>query len=521
MFHFKGPDKDKLLAGQVTETDLPNVDKFIKHTWDKYVSSYEYRRFSECLDYYNNNNREIRDKRRITFERVKGNTEPVPVENPLYSNHRISHALYKKAIKQKVGFVLSSLPILKPYDRDDEKFKMMQEDLVPYLNDKFHRTFKNSATYACVKGIDWVRVFWDDGDLNFERVPAEQVFPIWADIEQTILDGLIHCYTIEEFTNEGEKTIKHYDYYTKEFVVRYVDNNDTELEPYITDITSGFVNTYFGTDLDNYSIEAVEYFNQLGVPWVCLRYDENFEPLLYRVKDHIDEIDRATSEIADNISDLPKSTMVIKNYDGQDTAEFMQNLRTSGIIFVQGDGDADSLTLTLDINSVINYIDMVNSSFYENINGIDSSSKDTRDTSGVALSQLYRELSTEVKEWEIELRLSYRQLINYMLYDIYSNDPSKDYRDIRFNIEFVYDIIVNETEQIQNALTAKGIVSDHTIIDNFPWATDTEYEIRKLKEEEEARLDLELDYEREASSFGNDTTIETYTNLDGVRGSAE
>lgn len=409
----------------------------------------------------------------------------------------------------------------------------MMGELKPYLNEAFHRTFKNSANYSCVKGIDWINAYWDEEDenrLKFRRVPAEQVFPIWKDIEQTELDGLIHCFKIRDFTTEGIKEINHYHYYHREFVARYVQNPDNgTFIPY--NLSQGyrpFVEPFFTVDAESIDLNEIDSLNPVGNPWICVRYDDEFTPVLFRIKDIIDEIDLARSEVADHITDNPNSLIVVKNYDGQDAGEFMANVNQHRTMFVSGDGDASSLEIPLDITGVLNYINVLNSTMYEIANGIDSSSKDTRDTSGVALSQLYRDLATEVKEWEIELRMSFRRCIDFMLYDIYMRDTSKDYRDIEYSVEFVYDIIVNETEQIQNALTSKGLISDETIIDNHPWAPDTAYEIKQMREEKEAELDMELDYEREAESFGTDTSTETSSstevivtdNLDGVRGSA-
>lgn len=525
-FKIRIPDYSELVNGTIAPDVVDNLDKFINYMWTNYEKSEQYKKYYTCIRYYENDNEEIEQKRRFIYERMKDSNEICRSESKRLSNKKINHAYYKKLVKQKAGFLLSSLFQLTSKEQDDDRFKAMYKELkYNYLTDKFHRTLKNCATYSCVKGIDWIHAYWSNDELLFERIPAEQVCPIWADAEQTELEALIHCYVIEEFDTNVFGPIKrvHYDYYTNDFVARYIRNQeDADLRP-TSDIVKEFLTPYFYFDIDGSDLVSIDSINPLGIPWICFRYEENFSPLLNRVKPLIDEQDFAISEMADQITDIPNSTtMMIRNYTGTNSDEVLHNIKTTGLIFVEGDGDVKAIEVSQDINAVLNYINQLNSAMYEVANGIDSSSKDTRDTSGTALSQLYRELSAEIKEWEIELRTSIRKIISFMIYDIMlKSEDNVDYSDVIYDIDFVYDIIVNETEQIQNALTSKGLVSDKTNLSHHPYVNDVDWEMSQIEKEEIDKMDLQLDYEIKSQNYGSNVTtevIETEPNLDGVRG---
>ncbi len=53
---------------------------------------------------------------------------------------------------------------------------------------------------------------------------------------------------------------------------------------------------------------------------------------------------------------------------------------------------------------------------------------------------------------------------------------------------FNRDILINETEAIDNCGKSKGIISDETIVKQHPWVDDPEEELARLKAEKDRRL---------------------------------
>ena len=50
---------------------------------------------------------------------------------------------------------------------------------------------------------------------------------------------------------------------------------------------------------------------------------------------------------------------------------------------------------------------------------------------------------------------------------------------------FKRDILIDETEAIENCAKSTGILSDETVVEQHPWIDDPEEEMERLKKQEE------------------------------------
>lgn len=508
---------EKLLGETVPVELTQQLPLYINQVWSNHVNSEEYCNYSVCEAYFKTENKKVDDKKRLVYTRSESG-EPVLTESCTLSNNKIYHALYKKLVTQKTGYVFSKLFKLKAKNREDDKFEDMRRDVNSYLNEDLHRTLKPVLDSSVSKGIGWVHAFWDEsGNLSFARVPVEQVKPIWSDAAKTKLAGLIHCYVVRSWSDGAFNDKTRYDYYTADYVVRYESDGakvypapgERFIEPYII-----VDNTPVDLDVTETVLEPPV----LGrIPWICFRYQDDFESLLERVKSLIDAIDMATSQIADDIEDTPNSVMMFKNISTNDNQEFLHNLNEYRYAIVGGEGDAKVLNNPIDIANTINYIEHLSTKLYESAAGIDTASKDSRDTSSTALKILFGDLDSDAKQWEIELRASILELMWFILYDV-KLKTGKDYFDVDYSILFTHDIIVNETEMIQNILTTTGITSNETNLQYHPFVEDVQYELDRLEKEQHDKMELELEYAEKESTFGTDVNLDQSANLEGVRG---
>lgn len=509
---FRGKD-DSLLDGQIAPESLTGLTNFIEYAWNQYYSSPQYMRYGVCQEYWKNKNPGVQCKQRLIYERDKTG-QVVCRESEILSNIKISHGYYKKLVNQKVGFVLTDMFKIVPKNRNETKWEDMKARLEEYLTDKMHRTIKNSAAQCISKGVDWIRCYYDEtNDIKFTRVPAEQVYPIWRDNDQTELDAIIHCYSVEAWETDRLVATQHYDYYHQDFVARFVQDSTTKaIVPY--DLTGTFIEPYFWSSTDQFNnteLDSVTATSIGKLPWICLRYESDFAPLLDRIETTLDQIDRKTSELSDFISDHPNSILVVQNADMTDQEEFLTNMNNLRLMFVDGDGGVDSLEVPLNINDTITFLNHLNSKMYEQANGIDTASKDTRDTSATALKILFGDLDQDVKHWEIELRESLRDIIYFILTDIYRK-YGEDYFDVDYDIVFTHSSITNDTEMIQNILTSTGITSNETNFAYHPFVQDVQYELGRILREKKEEMELELEQAEKESSFGSVSTENINTN---------
>ena len=288
-----------------------------------------------------------------------------------------------------------------------------------------------------------------------------------------------------------KKLLTFVDYYTKEAVYHYKYNDDGVLIP---DEEKGFRSANFS--LKSVGEDGKE--QEIGVMWakipfIPFKYDPDEQSLLVRIKSLIDDYDKKTSGIADNIDDFPNSITVVKNYDGASKEEFVHNKNQYRTIFVQGDGDARTLETPLNIEEVDKHLQRLREDIYEFGQGVNTADKDIRDTSGVALRFLYADLDMDCVDWGSECEWSLMLLIWFIQQDLIARGKG-DFTDVSYSIIFNTDVIINETETIQNCFTSAGIISGRTIAANHPWVMNADKELERLREEQGDILDLEAEY---------------------------
>ena len=69
------------------------------------------------------------------------------------------------------------------------------------------------------------------------------------------------------------------------------------------------------------------------------------------VKELIDNYDKVTSGLANDLEEIQDSIYVLKGYQGTDSSEFMNNLRYYKLIKVDEDGGVDKLELHIPIEA--------------------------------------------------------------------------------------------------------------------------------------------------------------------------
>lgn len=458
------------------------------------ISEFENSEFRKYMDiawrYYKNDN-DINQKKRYVIGKDAQNN-PVLMESKVLSNNKLCHNFMKKLTRQKIAYMLGKPFTLSANKEDDAKaeemFKLVQE----YFGKEFFKLIKNVGRDSIVKGIGWIHVYYnEEGKLKFMRCAPEEVIPLWADSDHTELDAVIRKYTIEQYTMGRKKLLTFVDYYTKEGVYHYKYNDDGVLIP---DEEKGFRSANFS--LKSVGEDGKE--QEIGVMWakipfIPFKYDPDEQSLLVRIKSLIDDYDKKTSGIADNIDDFPNSITVVKNYDGASKEEFVHNKNQYRTIFVQGDGDARTLETPLNIEEVDKHLQRLREDIYEFGQGVNTADKDIRDTSGVALRFLYADLDMDCVDWGSECEWSLMLLIWFIQQDLIARGKG-DFTDVSYSIIFNTDVIINETETIQNCFTSAGLISEHTIAANHPWVMNADKELKKLREEQGDILDLESEY---------------------------
>lgn len=444
--------------------------------------------------YYRNENDIIHAKRYV-IGRSYDTDRPAMIEADFLANNRVPHPFLKKLTRQKLGYLLGS-PIIIQANKDDVLADRFVERCKEYMGKNFHKLIKNVARDSIVKSIGWVQVYYDEkGELKFRRCEPENSIPLWKDSDHTILDAFIYRYAVEVY-DAGEKRIDIYvDYYTEEGVYHYKIDDDGRLT--INGDIAG-PDPYFNVRMPIIQNGQFMGWNMVPMNWgklpfIPFKYDPDEQGLLDRVKAMIDDYDKRRSQLSNNIEDTPNALTVVKDYDGEDKQEFVHNKNVLRTAFVTGTGDVSAIQTPIDIAAEETYLEKTKNNIYEFGAGVNTSNKDIRDTSGVALKYLYADLDTDCKDWGGELEWSIMELLWFVQQDILAR-YGENYTAVQYSIGFKIDVIINTTELITNAFTSTGVISQRTIVENHPWVTDVEKELADLRGELEEQLDLKEQY---------------------------
>ena len=466
--------------------------EFLQRVINDYYSSDNYKDILVSQKYYDNKN-DINDAvRKVIGRSVDG--KPILLVSNVLANNKLSHNFYKKLVRQKIAYMLSRPFILKANKVDDTLTEEFIEKFTDDYDLDFHKMLKNIGRDSIVKSLGWLQVYYnEDNELRFKRIPSEEVIPLWADDDHTKLDALIRRYSVDVYEGADKKTNTYIEYYTLDGVYYYRLEGErmyVDDSTYTNGVSSNF--TLIKKDENGVDVEEQVMWNK--IPFIPFKYDPDEKTLLTRVKSLIDEYDKRQSDIANQIEDIPNSIMVVKNYDGASKEEFTVNKNQYRTIFVQGDGDAKAIETPLDIEGLDKHLERVRQDIYEFGQGVNTSNKDIRDTSGVALRFMYSDLDMDCSDWSCELEWSLNLLMWFKQQDLLLK-TGVDYSDAKFDIIFDTDVIVNETETIQNCFTSKGVISDVTVAANHPWTRNAEKEVEEMLNDTENTLELETEYQ--------------------------
>lgn len=464
---------------QLTDQD------FIVHEIQRFRVSRKRKLMVDGQNYYLGDQDILHRKRQV----IGPDGELVDVDN--LPNNRILNNQYRKMVIQKTNYLVGN-PVV--FATDDELYgKLLQ----PIFNKRFQRLLRNVTQDSLNCGLGWVFVYYNEmGELAFKRLDPVEVIPGWRDAEHTILDYAIRTYEQIEYTNATEERI-----ITK--VEIYDGNGITyyELENNKLVACEPWHQTYF-TVVDGQGEETG--YNWQKMPLIPFRYNLEEMPLIKGIKSLQDGINTILSNFQNNMEEDARNTiLVLINYDGQNLGEFRQNLATYGAVKVRNDreyGGGDVKTLTVEVNAD-NYkaiVDIFKKAIIENAMGYDA--KDDRvgaNANQMNIQSMYSDIDLDANGMETEYQAAFEELLWFVDAHL-ANVGLGDYSSEDVRVIFNRDMLINETEIIQNINNSSSVLSEETLIEQHPWVDDPQAELdRKAAEESKRQSAMDM----YASSF--------------------
>lgn len=421
---------------------------------------------------YYSGDHDITHRRRMV---IGENGELEEVKN--LPNNRVVDNQYAKMVDQKTNYLFGQ-----PFtvDSDNDQYAELLKDV---FNAQFKKTLKSTAKYAYNGGIAWLYPYYtEEGKLSFRLFPSYEIKPYWKDSEHTILDFAIRLYLSVGYEANTPKVIERVEIFDLDGIHRFildgekllpdVVNYDHPDAPYMTMVNG----------------EKVTGMNWERVPLIAFRYNESEESLLKRVKPLQDGINAMLSDFENNIQEDARNTiLVLKNYDGTNLGEFRRNLATYGAVKVRYDGDAkggvETLQITVNADNYKAIVEIFKKALIENAMGYDA--KDDRlngNPNQMNIQSMYSDIDIAANDTETEFQASFEQL-RWFINVYFANSGCGDFDGVDATLTFNRDILINESEAIDNCAKSVGILSDETVVNMHPWTDDLAKELERIEEQ--------------------------------------
>lgn len=394
-------------------------------------------------------------------------------------NNKLSHSFMKLLVDEKIGYLLGKPP---SYTSLNDSF---EEKLNEVLDSDFDDVLNEAGIEASNKGIAWLQVYIDDDqELKFKVIPSEQIVPLWYDTAHTKLQAVIRYYYITVYEGKNKKDVLKVEYWDDKTVMYYTDYNGKLIPDVEANETAEPIGHYMK---DN------EHFGWGKVPFIAIKNNSKELNDLTFVKSLIDDYDMNTSDTSNNLAEIQSLIYVLKNYAGQDIGEFMQDLRYYKAIKVEGDGGVDSLHADLNVEAVEKHLDRLKKDIYQFGQGVNmDTDRFGANPSGVALKFLYSGLDLKCNNFERKLKKAYKEIFWFVAeYLKLMRQGNFNYKEAK--VQFNRNMIINETEVIQNCQGSVGIISRKTVREHHPWINDVAEEEQRLEQEHDSlEYDLPL-----------------------------
>ena len=395
-------------------------------------------------------------------------------------NNRIVDNQYRRMVVQKNNYLLGK-PIT--IQCDNEQYAKKLNELV--FTKKNMRLFKNIGKDSINGGVGWLFLFYDDqGQLTLRRFRPWEIRPVWKDDEYSNLEYAIRIYEVLAYEGKTEKIIQKVEVYSPAGV-DYYELNSGQLEP-----VEPFHKNYFTMVTDGKEQE----YNWSKIPLIPFRQNDTEMPLIRCIKSLQDGINLIESNFQNNMEEDTRNTiLVLLNYGGENLGEFRHNLATYGVVCVETidkvSGDVKTLNIEVNAENYKAILEIFKKAIIENAMGYDA--KDDRMSGSpnqMNIQSMYSDVDIDANGTETEYQAAFEELFWFVNAHLY-NTGQGDFFNEKVTVIFDRDMIINETQAVENCINSIGMVSDETILANHPFVKDVQQELERIAAQKQKELD--------------------------------
>ena len=468
MFNFQFPFFQTEHINEVIKNGFMTSEEYILEQIKEFESSIKRRNMVKGYEYFTGRHDVLLKKR--TAIGIGG--EPTEIHN--VPNNRIVDNQYRKLVIQKVNYLLG-----KPITLNSNNSKL-NKALKEIFNADFDMTLKAICEDSLNCGLGWLFTGYDsNGNFTFKRISPWELVPIWEDSQHKILSYAIRFYDVVNYENKKRITRRKIEIYDKKGISRfYIDRGKM-----VHDGKKWFT-PYFCNSKQGYGWERI--------PLIAFKYNHCEEPLILRVKCLQDGLNILESNFLNSMEEDPRNTiLVLKNYDGENLGEFRQNLSTYGAVKVRtidgAMGGVETLSIQVNAENYKAIIDIFKKAVIENGMGYDAKDdKLSGNPNQLNIKSMYSDIDIDANNMEMEYQSSLMKVIWFVKQHL-ANTGRGNFGDIETKPIFNRDMLINESEAIDNCIKSLNIISKETAISKHPWVEDLEKELKRVEKAKEEK----------------------------------
>ena len=460
--------------------------------------------------YYRVQNTEI-DKKTRNYQDEAGNW----VKNTSLSNIKSKTAQYRKSVNQKVNFALARPFII---SCDDDNYLDAWDT---FLNDEMRAVITRAGRSGINKGIGWVYPWINEnGDFEIVDVQSETMYPAWHDIAHTELDFMVRDYSIISYNaNLTAEKIQKVEFWDRQIYEKYIDTSRGEgFGGSLIPDTNGEFELGDGEE-ERITIQKTHLHKKDGsgmswnrVPFIFLKGCNDELPLLNECRTDIDNYDTVKSKSIDSIIDDIDAVIVVEGISAEmgELTRARKIIQNSRIMAIDTGGSASVLKVDTDIQKIASELEIIKKDIQDHTSTVDLTTIQLgTNPSGRAMRTFYESLNEWANGFETEFRVFMKNLKYF--FDMwlswkggYGTFEELQAKDVTFTLD--RDMIIDETEIINNIVALDGKLSQRTLDEMNPWVDDPDKEEERREEDEQKAAErMELyQFDKDVNQQGNE-----------------
>lgn len=439
---------------------ISDIDKgkFCKSAVEEFRSSEMYKVASEGEAYYNKHNKTIEQ-----YQKMITTLSGVQVVDYLSANHKLKTLFFRRLVTQQVQYVLGNGVVLENTANKDK------------LGKDFDFQVMNCAKRAMAGGAAFG--FWNVNHVEvfgFADTHATAGFcPLYDDKTGKLRAGIRFWFRKIDNDVICRMTLYEEDGYTE----YSANGNDVE----IVEPKRGYVRVKVATA--DGVIEDIYDENYTSLPIVPMYANDCHESELVGIRECIDCYDLIKSGLANNIDDASEIYWIIKNAGGMDDVDYAEFLQRVKRTKVAGGEDVDIEAQTMDIptEARTKMLEILRKDIYEDFQALDVQTLSAAAKTTQEIQASYQGQDNKCADFEYFIIDFIQQILALAGID---DNPT-----------FVWNRVVNQSEQTQMVLSAQNFLPQELIIKHLPFLTPEEADeaIKALDMDDSSQFDDEGD----------------------------